>query len=390
MIIVDFGSSLVKAGTVTESLPSLIFPTVVGVPAKKNGLLKRNKVALEEAPIAPFLVGAEAIHEMHRATLHHPIRHGIVKDWPRMEQVIHHTFVEFGMNSEETSIVCTEPLFTPKQNSEQLAEVLFEAFGVPSLAIIPSGMCALYSSGRTTGVVLDSGDGVTQVTPVYDSYIIRNAASRFDLGGHEVTEHLRTLLFERGLNFTSPQDRLTVQSIKESLCYVSPNYEVELQEAGEKRRLFSLPDGQEIDVGKEAFRAPEILFSPFITFSENPSMSEFVVKAVKSCGIDIRKDLLSSIILSGGNTMFDGFASRLAGEVLKEFPGLFGSAKVIDAVDRQYSVWSGASVLAGLSTFSDHLLTRDIFEEHGPSIVHNYSRSAVLGDEYSEVAEGRE
>ncbi|RNF26510.1 actin [Trypanosoma conorhini] len=321
---------------------------------------------------------------MHRATLHHPVQHGIVEDWPKMEQIIHHTFAEFDLDPAETSLVCTEPLFTPKQNSEQMAEVLFEAFGVPSLALVSSGMCALYSSGRTTGVVLDSGAGVTQVTPVYDSYIIRNAASRFNHGGREVTEHLRTLLFERGLNFASPQDWLSVRRIKETLCYVSSLYEKELQEGEEELHLFSLPDGQEVCVGKEAFRAPEILFSPWITMSELPSMSEFVVTAVKGCGIDIRKDLLSSIILSGGNTMFKGFSSRLAGEVLKEFPGLFGSAKVIAAADRQYSAWSGASVLAGLASFADHLLTRDTFEEHGPSIVHNYSRSATLGVEGSE------
>ncbi|ESL06963.1 actin [Trypanosoma rangeli SC58] len=390
MIVADFGSSLVKAGTVSESLPSLIFPTVVGTPTKKYGLLRCNKVAPEEAPLAPFVVGAEAIHEMHRATLHHPIQHGIVKDWPKMEQIIHYTFSEFGLDPEETSLVCTEPLFTPKQNSEQMAELLFEAFGVPSLAFIPSGMCALYSSGRTTGVVLDSGDGVTQVTPVYDSYIIRDAASRFNHGGHEVTEHLRTLLFERGLNFVSPQDWLSVKSIKETVCYVSSTYEKELQEEEEELHLFSLPDGQNIHVGKEAFRAPEILFSPCITMSELPSMSEFVVTAIKRCSIDMRKELLSSIILSGGNTMFRGFVSRLSGEALKEFPGLFGGAKVIDAFDRQYSVWSGASVLAGLATFSDHLLTRDAFDEHGPSIVHNYSRSATLGEEGSDDGDAAE
>ncbi|KEG11480.1 putative actin [Trypanosoma grayi] len=385
-IIVDFGSSSVKAGTASESLPSLIFPSVVGVPAKKTGLIRRNKLAQDASPLAPFVVGAEALHEMHRATLHHPIQHGIVKDWPRMEQIIHHTFTEFGLNAEETSLVCTESLFTPKSCSEQLAELLFGAFDVASLAFIPSGICSLYASGRTTGIVLDSGDGVTQVTPVYDSYIIRNAANRFNHGGQDVTEHLRTLLFERGLNFTSPQDRLTVKGIKERLCYVSPVYEKELHEE-EKQHLFALPDGQEVHIGREAFRAPEILFSPHITMLELPSMQDFVVDAVKGCSIDIRKNMLSSIILSGGNTMFMGFASRLAEEVLKEFPGLFGTAKVIDAPDRLYSVWSGASVLAGLASFSEQLVTRDVFDENGPGIIHSYGHSTMTGDEEELSAE---
>ncbi|ORC84586.1 putative actin [Trypanosoma theileri] len=386
-IIVDFGSSSVKAGTASESLPSLIFPTVVGVPVKKMGLLKRNKVKDEMTPLPPFIVGTEAIHEMHRAILHYPIQHGIVKDWAKMEQIINYTFTELGLNPEETSVVCTESLFNPKHSSEQLVELLFGAFNVPSVAVIPSGVCALYSSGRTTGLVLDSGDGVTQITPVYDSYIIQRGANRINHGGSDVTEYLRTLLYERGFNFTSPQDKLTVKSIKEHLCYISTEYTRELQEKEEKQSFFSLPDGQKVQIGKEAFRAPEILFSPHIMMSELPSMQELVVDAVKRCSIDIRKDLLSSIILSGGNTMFEGFASRLTEEVLKEFPGLFASAKVIDAPDRQYSVWSGASVLAGLASFSERLVTLDIFEEHGPSIIHSYNRGAALSDD-NEMEEG--
>ncbi|KAH9597341.1 Actin family [Trypanosoma melophagium] len=86
-IIVDFGSSSVKAGTASESPPSLIFPTVVGVPVKKMGLLKRNKINTDAAPLPPFVVGTEAIHEMHRVILHPPIQQGIVRDWPNMEQI---------------------------------------------------------------------------------------------------------------------------------------------------------------------------------------------------------------------------------------------------------------------------------------------------------------
>lgn len=378
LLVVDFGSSSVKAGTISESSPSVIFPSVVGVPAKKSGLLRRKKITLNEEPLQPYFVGSEAVEQIHRATLHHPIKNGIVKEWPLMEQIIHHTFSECGLDPETTSIVCTESLFTPRQSSEQLAELLFGAFGVPSLAFIPSGMCALYSTGRTTGVVLDSGEGVTQVIPVYDSYIIKHGASRFNSGGNDVTEHLRTILFERGLNFTSPQDRMTVKEIKERLCYVSLMYDTELwDKKEEKLRSFVLPDGQEVNLGKELFRAPEILFSPHIVMSELPSMQDLVATAVKRCGIDIRKELLSNIILSGGNTLFEGFGPRLASGILEHFPGLFASAKVIEAVDRLYAVWSGACVLAGLSSFYDTLITRELFEEHGPSIVYNSGHNVM-------------
>jgi actin-related protein len=297
------------------------------------------------------------------------------------EHVAHHCFSELEMEPESTGVVVPEPPYNPRQCTEQIAQTFFEAFGVPQMAVVPSGICALYASGRTTGVVLDSGGGVTHISPVFDSYIIQNATNRINHGGEDVTEHLKNILFERGLNFTTPQDELLVRRIKENMCYVSPNYESEMKTAVEALANFDLPDGQTICLGKERFRAPEILFSPFITLSELPSLQELCANAVKSCGIDIRKQLLGNIVLCGGNTLFPGIGKRLEEEVLRYFPGLFGSVNVIESPDRLFSSWAGASVLASLPSFGANIVTKEVYDEHGPSIVRGYNKGHVEGED---------
>jgi centractin len=60
-----------------------------------------------------------------------------------------------------------------------------------------------FATGKSTGIVVDSGDGVTHVVPVYEGYSIENACQRIDLGGRDVTEHLRNLMRKSGINMNT-------------------------------------------------------------------------------------------------------------------------------------------------------------------------------------------
>lgn len=377
-LILDIGSASIKAGVATESLPAVVFPSVVGIPAKKTGILKKKTItSSDEANLPSHIVGHEALHNLHRCTVTYPVERGVVQNWAYFEHIIQHCLTDLQLDAESTGVVLTELPFSPKGNAERIAQTLFEAFNIPQLAVIPSGLCALYASGRTTGVVLDSGAGVTHITPVFDSFIASNAINRINFGGDDVTQHLKTILFERGLNFTSPVDLLQVKKIKEQLCFVSQDYENDVKPATDEGSFledFRLPDGQSVALGKERFRAAEILFNPSILQSELPPLGDFVAECVKRCGIDIRKALMGNIVLCGGNTMFEGFGKRLETDATRHFPGLFGSVKVIDSADRLFSVWAGASVVANLPTFSSNIITNEVYQEHGPSIVHGYQK----------------
>ena len=386
LVVLDVGSGLTKGGRASQSLPSVVVPTVAGAAPKKISVLKK-KAAEEDSVMGgkPYLIGEDAIAAIGRINVDSPMEHGVVKNWGQMEHILRSVLDTLGADIAQDGVVLTQPSFNPLENSETFAQLMFETFDAKSFAFASQGPCALYASGRTTGIVLDSGEGITQCLPIYDSFIVNRAANRINIGGKDVGDHFTRILFERGYNFTGPADRFLVQKIKEELCYVSTDYAKELDgPEAEILESFGLPDGQSIEVGKERFRATEILFNPTIIHSEMPSFPTFVTTAVKGCGLDIRPHLLGNIVLTGGNTMFNGFADRIKEDVLKFFPG-FGGVKVVEAPDRKYAVWAGASVLSTLSSFKESIIPKAAYEEHGPSIVHGFKRDVPEEEEEEDI-----
>lgn len=383
-IIMDVGSATVKAGVPQETKPALVFSNVVGEPQLKKASLFRKQLtssASSQPSNGPkYVVGDAVLEQLATMKVHRPMNHGVVtttNDWELMSEVCNYTFQQLESDPESTGVTLTQPPFNPRECTERWATTFFESFMVPHMAFVPQGLCSLYASGRTSGVVLESGEGVTHVTPVYESFAISRGMNRLDIGGGFVTNHLCRLLYERGYSFANSADVLLVQKIKEQHAFVEQEYDKALAMPEGELASFEMPDGQHVELSKERFRAPELLFNPTIVQSEMPSLQQFVSSAVKNCAIDTRRALLSSVVLSGGNTLFNGFAQRLQSEVVKFFPGLFGSVKVIEAPDRIYNTWAGAAVLASLDSFKPLMITKEVYDDVGPSVVHNYRKEAT-------------
>jgi actin-related protein len=126
--------------------------------------------------------------------------HGVVEDWEDMETVWKSVYSELKIhNPQEHNVLITESALNPYSNRAKISEIFFESFGVPAIYFENQAVLSLYAQGKTTGVVVDVGDGVTQVAPIVDGFCVKKAVRRQDLGGRDVTAYLMQLLQRSGL-----------------------------------------------------------------------------------------------------------------------------------------------------------------------------------------------
>ena len=367
IVVIDNGSRMIKAGFAKDDSPRAVFPSMVQRPRHSGFLVGMGQ--------KEYYVGDEAqVRTRGLLVARYPIEHGIVNNWDNMERIWDHTFYnELRVAPEECIVLQTEVPLNPKANKEKMTQIMFETFNIPFLHQSITPLLSLYASGRTTGLVIDSGGGVSHVVPIFKHHACAHAIQRHDIAsGRDLTDYLMKILCERGYSFTTSTEREIVRDIKEKLCYVSIDFNQELQNSESDcsvEKNYELPDGQVITVGNERFRCTEPIFNPSLLGMSCVGLQDLVYGTVMKCDIDLRNYLLRNILLSGGNTMFPGLKER----VTKEVTSLVNTGmkvKVTAPPDRNMSSWIGGSILASLSDFYKVCISKDEYDEYGPSFVH--------------------
>ncbi|XP_007529569.1 actin-related protein T2 [Erinaceus europaeus] len=361
-VIFDNGSGLCKAGLSGEIGPRHVISSVVGHP--------KLKMAAAGANQKKYFVGEEALHKADVLSLQWPIDRGLVTSWDDVERLWKHLFEwELGVKSGEQPVLMTEPSLNPREAREKTAEVMFEGFSVPAFYLSDQAVLALYASACVTGLVVDSGHGITCTVPIFEGYSLPHAVSKLAVAGRDITEHLSRLLLAGGRTFPCTLDRTLLDDIKEKLCYVALEPEQELlRQAEEVLREYRLPDGSTMRIGDQLFQAPETLFSPEQLGVQGPGLARMVACSITKCDADIQKTLYGEIVLSGGTSLFQGLDDRLLRE-LEQLAVKGTPIKITAPPDRWFSTWIGASIVTSLSSFKQMWVTAADFREFGTSVV---------------------
>ncbi|NXD84781.1 ACL7A protein, partial [Halcyon senegalensis] len=358
-VVIDIGTGYFKCGFAGDPWPSYVVSSAVGKPTWETGSKQKET-----------FVGGEGQNNRVPLTLINPVRHGLVVDWNSVQDTLECIFhMEMKVQPEEHAALVSVPPLCSITYKERYAEMMFEGFHAPAIHIAYQSHLSMYSYGKTSALVVESGHGTSCVVPIYEGYMVCSITGRGDYAGLDITHYLMKLLNESGNMFTEHQIDI-IQDLKEKCCYTSLDLARDLSLPVQKQQMdYQLPDGHLITVGKERFLCAEGLFRPVLLGSQQPGLLQLTLACLEKCDADITKKMVGNILLCGGSTMMEGFADRFQMELARMCP----SDNLITAASsqRNSSVWIGGSILASLHSFQDLWVYRSEYEEHGPSCVFN-------------------
>ena len=365
-VVFDNGTLAMKIGYAGEDQPRLTIPMIAGKPKPHSMMVGiQNK---------EYFVGYEALEKRNLLDLVNPVQNGVITNWEYIEQLWRHVFFnELHIEPQDFCLLFGEKPLIPLQNREKMIQVMFETFNAGAFYLCNQEVLSLFSSGRTTGIVLDAGEGTHRIVPIYEGYTIPHAVIESELSGIMLTDYMRKLLVEKNPEAAELPVNC-IRHLKEKLCYIPLDFQAEMQGA-EQRASTKMPNGHMFECGNERVRCPELIFDPSLNDLSFEGIHQSLFSSIMRCDIDIRRDLYKNIILPGGTSMFQGFSERVEKEVIALAPPSM-KVKVFAPPERRNSVWIGGSVLGARDFFRQRMaVSRKVYNEEGAQIVHRRCHS---------------
>ena len=416
-VVIDNGTGFTKMGYAGNLDPDFVIPTAIADLANKSTLSVSTKNDEYNYYIGEQGINISKTSKVHKLT--YPMQDGIIDNWDLMEKFWHQSIYQYlKCDPQEHYFVLTEPPMNPPENRESIAEIFFETFNCPGLYIGVQAVFALIGCNKTyedeggkpedkeqidavkslTGVVVDSGDGVTHVVPICDGFVVGTSIKHIPIAGRKITKFIEQMIRERGEKINTEDLYYAAMDIKEKHGYLAKDLLEEFSKYDEKKtdekgqlaqsKKFRKYEGVgkisnkpfSINVGYELFLGPEAFFSPeIIDKNWKTSLDETIDLTIQQCPIDYRRKLYSDIVFSGGSTSFRNLDKRLnislqqrvddrlnkyASEGHKPKPI---KVKVTSSMAQKHVVWLGGSSFSSTDNFKHTVHTRDEYLEKGPA-----------------------
>uniref|UniRef100_A0A3B4AH11 Uncharacterized protein n=1 Tax=Periophthalmus magnuspinnatus TaxID=409849 RepID=A0A3B4AH11_9GOBI len=368
-LVFDIGSYSVRAGYAGEDCPKADFPTVIGVTLDRED----GSTPME-------------------------------------------TDGDKGKQSGTTYYIDTNQLRVPRENMEVMSplkngmKLMFEHYNIPAFFLCKSAVLSAFANGRSTGLVLDSGATHTTAIPVHDGYVLQQGIVKSPLAGDFMSMQCRELFQELSVEIIPPymissdldrsvregapanwkkKEKLpqvsrswhnymcncVIQDFQASVLQVSDSPYDEQVAAQMPTVHYELPNGYNCDFGAERLKIPEGLYDPSnakgLSGNTMLGVGHVVTTSVGMCDIDIRPGLYGSVVVTGGNTLIQGFTDRLNRELSQKTPPSMRLKLIANntTVERRFSAWIGGSILASLGTFQQMWISKQEYEEGGKQCV---------------------
>lgn len=380
IIIIDVGACSVRAGLVREDpYPEIFFPAVCSFDAESFEVIECGLPALlpdnryKAHQVYPRKISLRMDRQRSEANL--PLK--------AMDAIVNTIVMQLDIDPQVAQLVMTLPPTVPEQERDELVELLLGTFGFAGICLQDQTQLALYSYNTTTGIIVDIGNHIT-VAPYIDGYAIEAGITRLPFGGNAITESLAKLVTLKGMRYFSETEMFINRFVKESLCFVSQDYEEDLAECDKDPKAFirgvdvdrfQLPDHRKmVTLDSSLFKAPEGLFSPHVWGKDVLGLHEIVWKAIQACPIDQRRQLSKNIFLSGGSSVIPGLKERLQKEVASMAPtGV--AVEVHTRGSFHHAAYCGASVLASLGSFQNYLVSWEDWSTTGAEALKKWTGS---------------
>ncbi|XP_018319162.1 actin-like protein 6B [Agrilus planipennis] len=403
-LVFDPGHHSLRVGYAQEDTPKAEIPAVIGVAPDESIKLepeaKQDNNNVTQSPNAwKYYIDTTFLYTpRNKLELHNYMSEGMIDNWDYFEKIIDYSYDKIIQSqSEYHPVLFSESPWNQRQKREKLCEIMFEKYKVPAFYLVKNAALAAFANGRSTALVIDSGATHTSAVPVVDGYVLTHLALNSSIGGDYLIRVAKEMLesqnidltpaaliaskevvrdkekpkyIKKNLSFTPTNSwmaymvKKTVQDFQQSVLQVSESLYDERIASSIPAVHYEFPTGYHQDFGPERFKLAEGLFDQAVL-----GAGYMAATSASMCEVDIRPALYSSVVITGGNTLIQGFSERLSKDLSSRTPGSM-RLKIIAAngtVERRFGAWVGGSILASIGTFQQMWMSAQEYQEAGKS-----------------------